>query len=116
MNKIMAAALLAALTFGATAGAKTKPAALPETQPGELGLYQSKGYNGGEYIVEKTSSELKLDWGVRSLAVHPGEHWMICLKPRFKEPCVEVKESLPDTSVIGLTGGLGSAKMIPATR
>jgi hypothetical protein len=79
-------------------------------------LYQQTKYNGDVFFVEKANSEIVVDWPIKSIAVHPGDKWAICLKPRYREPCVEVTESLPDTAVIGLKGGLGSAKLITAAK
>jgi hypothetical protein len=109
MNKLLFAAAIAVL-FATPAAAKEKAAL--RTMPGELTLYSYAGFNGDEYMIKKANSEIVLDWSVKSLSINPGDHWQLCLKPRYREPCIEVTESIPDTATINLTGGLASARLI----
>jgi hypothetical protein len=52
------------------------------------------------------------DWNIRSIAIHPGDKWQVCAKPHFAEPCITLTESLPDSSVVGINGQIGSARIV----
>jgi hypothetical protein len=114
MRKAIALAVLAVALAAPAAGKEKAAAKVMDVEPGSMTFYQQKNYNGDVFLVEKSNGSIVVDWPIRSIAIHPGDKWAICLKPRFREPCVELTESLPDTSVIGLSGGLGSAKLIAA--
>ena len=112
MHKLVIAAALAAALAAPAGGKEKKAAQVLDTEPGAMMLYQMGKYNGDGFLVERANESIVVDWPIKSIAVHPGDRWAICLKPRYREPCVEVTESIPDTAVIGLKGGLGSAKLI----
>jgi hypothetical protein len=86
----------------------------PRTVPGELILYQDTSYNGEEETLRSPRSTVRTDWNIRSIAIHPGERWQICVRPRFRDPCIVLDRSVPDASVIGVEGQIGSARLAPA--
>lgn len=110
MNKFAASALIASLVAGAPAFAMLKKGVTPNTIGGELNLYELKNFNGDDYMINSDRSLVKLDWNVGSIAVHPGDKWQVCAKPRFKEPCMVIDQSVADASVIGIEGGIGSVR------
>jgi hypothetical protein len=103
----MIAALLAAGSTGAGAVDVKSPA-----RPGELALYQQLNFNGDDYTIDRSNSSIRTDWDVRSIAIHPGDKWQICNKPRFQGDCITLTESLPDASKIGVMGQVPSAKRL----
>ena len=104
---VMAAAALAVLA--STPGAAKDPAKL-QTYPNELNIYRDKNYSGDDYLVRRANSELVLDWNIGSLGVNPGDSWEICAMTHYRN-CITISESIPDTSTIGLTGQIGSARL-----
>jgi hypothetical protein len=109
MNKIvMAAAALAVLA--STPGAAKDPAKL-QTYPNELNIYREKNYSGDDYLVRRANSEIVLDWNIGSFGVNPGDTWEICAMTHFRN-CITISESIPDASVIGVTGQIASAHLV----
>jgi hypothetical protein len=114
MNKFGAGALIAALAVAAPAAAKTADGKLNHYSPGKLILYELKDYNGAFYEIQANRTAVALDWNIHSIGINPGERWEVCAKPRFRQPCMVLTESLPDASTVGIFGGIGSARPVPA--
>lgn len=87
--------------------------AQPHSARGELILYQGVDYEGERSAVEAPSARVQTDWAIRSLAVHPGDRWLICARPRFRGACVVLDRSLQDAALIGFSGRIGSARLAP---
>ena len=110
MNRILIAATIAALT-AAPAFAKPKAQRAPANS-GTLILHQMVDYNGDYYTIDSDRTQVPVqDWNIHSISIHEGEKWEICAKPRFRE-CIQLTESLPDASVVGINGQVGSVRMI----
>src|SRR3954453_1044880 len=109
MRKIvMAAAALAML--GSTPAAAKEPAKL-QTYANELNFYRDKNYSGDDYLVRRANSEIVLDWNIGSFGVNPGDSWEICAMTHFPN-CITISQSVPDASVIGITGQIASAHLV----
>ena len=80
---------------------------------GELVLYKEANYNGEQHIVNEAASTVHTDWNIRSLSVHPGDRWQICARPRFHDPCIILTRNVPDATMIGIEGQIGSARPAP---
>ena len=80
---------------------------------GELVLYKEANYNGEQHIVNEAASTVHTDWNIRSLSVHPGDRWQICARPRFRDPCIILSRNVPDATMIGIEGQIGSARPAP---
>lgn len=111
-----AAAALLAMPLAAQQGGqnKTRQAGTPHTVHSELLLYRDTDYNGTSWTVEDPSSTVRTDWNIRSIAVHPGDRWQICARPRFRDPCIVLDRSVHDATMIGVEGQIGSARLAPA--
>ena len=124
MNKIMSTFALAMLAGmpalamqqpATKAGQAARPGGLPHTVAGELTLYEMTNYNGDSWVLESSSPTVHTDWNIRSIAIHPGESWQICARSRFRTPCIVLNRSVPDATMIGVEGQIGSARPAPAT-
>ena len=105
-------ALVAGWLAVAAAPAGAKPALDGGASPGQLILYQQTRFAGDYFTIDEPRLKVMTDWNIRSIAIHPGEKWQVCAKPRFAEPCITLDQSLPDSSVVGINGQIGSAKLI----
>jgi hypothetical protein len=103
----IAAALLASAGAAAAAGTPQSPA-----KAGELILYQEPNFNGDDYTIDRTNTNIHTDWDVRSIAIFAGDKWQICNKPRLQGDCITLTQSLPDATKIGVMGQVPSAKRI----
>jgi hypothetical protein len=111
MKKLAAAAALAVMIVAAPAFAKEK--VRPGAQPGELILYQQADFAGDYYTVDANRTTIQTDWNIRSIAIHQGEKWQICARPRFRD-CIELNQSITDASAIGVNGQIGSIRKVVA--
>jgi len=109
MRKILIVAVGAAL---ASASATAKHGQSSSAEPGQLILYEMNGFAGDYYVVDEPRLTMKTDWNIHSIAVHSGDKWQVCAKPRFGEPCLTLTDSVADSSVIGINGQIGSARLI----
>ena len=117
MNKMMvgfAFAGLAAMPALATADQGQSNVPTPRTVAGRLTLYEMKNYAGDTWEIDQPAGTVHTDWPIRSISVHPGDSWQICARPRFRD-CITLNRSLPDASLIGIEGQIGSARLAPAT-
>jgi hypothetical protein len=110
MKRFAAVAAMAAMTVAVPAVAKPKVRA--GAQPGELILYQQADFAGDYYTVDSNRSTLQTDWNIRSIAIHEGDKWQICAKPRFRD-CIDLTQSYTDASSIGVNGQIGSIRKAP---
>ncbi|MFL6857386.1 MAG: beta/gamma crystallin-related protein [Allosphingosinicella sp.] len=110
MKTIKAAALAAA--FATLAGPVAAKEGTGLSIAGQMILYEQKDFNGDTVEIDQPRTTLpRFDWNIRSIAIHAGEKWEVCAKPRFRD-CIVLDRSLPDASVVGITGGIGSARQI----
>jgi hypothetical protein len=111
MKKLAAAMILAATIVAAPASAKEKVRV--GAQPGELILYQQAGFAGDFYSVDTNRTTIQTEWNIRSIAIHEGDKWQICAKPRFRD-CIDLSQSITDASAIGVNGQIGSIRKVVA--
>jgi hypothetical protein len=110
----IAVAALGAIPVLAAPQAQTHKA--PRTVRGELLLFQDLNYHGVQWKVENPGTTVRPGWNIRSLAMHPGDRWQICARPRFREPCIILDRSVHDASLIGVEGQIGSARLARTER
>ena len=99
--KILTIAAIAAATLAVPASAMqaqtAAPArAAPEVVAGRMMIYNQPNYNGEDYEVDAAKRMFEWDYHPRSIAIHPGDRWQICARPRFAE-CIVLDRSIPDT-------------------
>ena len=117
----LAIALAAAATVAVQAAAmQTPPAAapaprgpVPQTTPNRLMIYNQTNYNGEEMEIDGPRRILRWDYHPRSIAIHPGDRWEICARPRFQE-CISLNRSVPDAEMIGIPPGRDIGSIRPA--
>jgi hypothetical protein len=108
-------ALIAAIVGIAAVPGAAKPHQTGNAQHGELILYENPDFTGDYYIIDEPRLTVRTDWNIRSIAIHDGDKWQVCAKPRLQEPCITLGQSLPDASVVGIRGQIGSAKLMAGT-
>lgn len=118
--KILTLAALAAAALAVPAAAMQNPAPAqrttgPVTVSGRLTFYDQTNYNGNDYAVDDAVSRFSWDQNIRSIAIHPGDRWQICARPRFAE-CIVLDRSVADAEMIGIPAGntIGSVRRAPA--
>jgi hypothetical protein len=118
--KNLTIAALAAATLALPASAMQTPTpaptrAAPDVIAGRMMIYNQINYNGEEYEVDAAKRMFEWDYHPRSIAIHPGDRWQICARPRFAE-CIVLDRSIPDTTLIGIPAGsdFGSVRPAPA--
>lgn len=117
MKKLSAAALLTAAVLSVPTAAGSKPAlAKGVARAGTLILYSETNFNGERLEFVKTRTQVPMEWNIKSVAVAPGESWEVCVKPRFKQPCMTLDASSADASEMGLTGMIGSLRPLKAAK
>jgi len=108
-----AAVPAAAMQTPAPAPAPSPPRqAGPQTDRGFLSFYDQVNYNGHEYEIEGQRRVFRWDYNIRAIAIHPGDRWQICARPRF-EGCIVLDRSVPDASLVGITASIGSVRPAP---
>ena len=118
MKKVFCAtalALLAGMPAIADPPATPHAVGVPHTQHTWLTVFRDVNYNGVEEVFETPRSTFHTDWPIRSIAVHPGDRWQVCGRPRFHEPCIILDRSVPDARLIGIDDQIGSARLAPET-
>jgi hypothetical protein len=101
--------VMSALLVAASAGAQPAPAQGP-AQAGEMILYEQTNYNGDSYTIDRDRPTVKTTWNIRSIAIHPGEKWQICARPRYQGDCIVLPRSVNDAKLIGVEGQIGSTR------
>ena len=110
MRMIVTGFMIAMLAAAPAVAKKEKRAG---AQPGELILYEMTDYNGDFYSIDQERSTVQTEWKIRSIAMHPGDRWEICARPRFRD-CITLSASIADASLIGVQDQIGSARKAPA--
>ena len=113
LSATILAASVAAPVLAMQAPAEERRAASPRTLRGELTLYQMTNYNGATWTVDSASRNVRTDWDIRSIAVHPGDRWEICARSSFRSPCIILDRSVADATLIGVDSQIGSARPAP---
>jgi len=80
---------------------------------GELILYKEPNFNGERAVIDNAMTTVRTQWNIRALTVFPGDRWQICARPRFREPCIILTRNVPDATMIGIEGQIGSARLAP---
>jgi len=117
MRRLMVAAgfvLATALVAAPGVAKKKKESVRAVAMPGEMVLYELRNFQGDRYSVTNDRTSLSTEWNIGSIAMVSGERWQICAKPRFRDPCMVVSQSIPDASTVGIHGQIGSARKAPA--
>jgi len=109
-TKVIALALAAAAAMPAAAAADQGG---PQTTPGRLTLFNQTSYNGEDMEIDGQRRVLRWDYHPRSIAIHSGDRWEICARPRFQE-CIVLDRSVPDAEAIGIPAGrdIGSIRPV----
>ena len=117
---MIAALAVATLAVPAAAMQAAAPAAAqngrqPQTERGYITFYDQTNYNGRDYDLDDATSRFRWDYHIRSIAIHPGDVWQICARPRF-EGCIVLNRSVPDATLVGIpeTANIGSVRPAPA--
>lgn len=84
----------------------------PQTDRGFLSFYDQVNYNGHEYEIEGPRRAFRWDYNIRAIAIHPGDRWQLCARPRF-EGCIVLDRSVPDATLVGITASIGSVRPAP---
>lgn len=87
----------------------------PQTEAGTITFYDQVNYNGHDWDVDSAARVFHWDYHIRSFAIHPGDRWQICARPRFAE-CIVLDRSIPDATMVGIPAGadIGSVRPAPA--
>lgn len=80
-------AVIAAAAMLPFAPASAEGTTKSKTEAGMLRLFKGQAFTGEMYDVDRARPSLQMDMKVGSIAVHPGEKWEVCDKPRFKGNC-----------------------------
>jgi len=113
-NIAIGLALIAAAAVPASADQGQRQERLPQTERGTITFYDQTNYNGREWDVEDANSRFRWVYNIRSIAVHPGDSWQICARPRYQE-CITLSRSVPDATMIGIEGQIGSVRPAAAS-
>src|SRR5689334_11486200 len=80
---------------------------------GELVLYGAPDFSGQSQRVTGAQASLSTPFAIRSLSIRPGDRWQICANRNFQAPCTTVNRPIADASIIGVTGQIGSIRLLP---
>lgn len=80
---------------------------------GELVLYAAPDFSGQSQRVTGQRASFTSPFTIRSLSIRPGDRWQICLNPDFRPPCTTVSRPIADASILGITGQVGSIRLLP---
>lgn len=111
---------MARLTILALAIACAAPAIAMQSTPragtevGKIMLYEAKNFTGRSYELDNERRSLRTGWNVHSVAIHAGDRWQLCNRPRFQEPCITLDRSVADLESLGAAGEIGSVRPAPA--
>ena len=117
--KNLTIAALSAVTLAVPASAMQgqtsgQGARQPQTERGTISFYDQVNYNGRNWDVDDATSRFHWDYHIRSIAIHPGDKWQICARPRF-EGCIVLDRSVSDATLVGIpeTANIGSVRPAP---
>lgn len=111
-NLAILSALAIAAAMPAQAQAPAAPARQPQVDSGRIIFYNQTNYNGEDWEIDSATPRFHWDYNIRSFAIHPGERWQICARPRFQE-CIVLDRSIPDATLVGITASIGSVRPAP---
>ena len=80
---------------------------------GELVLYGAMDFSGQSQRVTGARTTFSAPFTIRSLSIRPGDRWQICLNPDFRPPCTTVTRPITDASILGISGPVGSIRILP---
>jgi hypothetical protein len=109
----LALASLAATPLLAQAPRVRAPAPGAHDVEGEIVLYGAANFSGPSQRVTGSQASLTTPFAIRSLSIRPGDRWQICANRDFQPPCTTLTRPIADAAVIGVTGQLGSIRLIP---
>lgn len=115
MKKLIFALAIAGL---ATSPALAQRRAVPpppgaHDEAGVLILYGAANFSGQSQRVTGEQASLGTPFAIRSLSIKPGDRWQICANRNFQAPCTTVTRPLGDASILGITGQIGSVRLLP---
>jgi uncharacterized protein (DUF2237 family) len=117
MKKLIFALALAGLATSPLAAQPRNraPAPLPGAHDtaGELVLYGTANFAGQSQTIRGDSPSVSTPFGIHSISIKPGERWQICAGRNYQAPCTTVQRPIADAAVIGVTGQVGSIRLIP---
>jgi len=115
MRKAMILLAASALAAPAAALQTAAPAQVrqPQTEAGTITFYDQTNYNGHDWDIDSATRIFRWDYHIRSFAIHPGDRWQICARPRFSE-CIVLDRSIPDTTLVGIPVGADIGSVRPA--
>jgi hypothetical protein len=108
--KYLAIIAAAAMLSVAPASAEGTAATKSKTEAGMLRLFKGQAFTGEMYDVDRARPSLQMDMKVGSIAVHPGEKWEVCDKPRFKGNCNILEADMANMGAVTI----GSARPVKA--
>jgi uncharacterized protein (DUF2237 family) len=115
MKKLVLTLALAGL---ATSPALAQRRAVPpppggHDEAGVLILYGTANFSGQSQRITGAQASLSTPFAIRSLSIHPGDRWQICANRNFQGPCTTVTRPIQDATIIGVTGQVGSIRLVP---
>jgi hypothetical protein len=115
MKKIMILLAISAVAGVPAVQAQTQPRLVPQTEHGKISFYDQTNYNGRENEIDSATPRFHWDYHIRSFAIHPGDRWQICARPRY-DACIMLDRSIPDATMVGIpeSANIGSVRPAPA--
>lgn len=89
------------------------PPAGAHEQEGVLILYGATDFSGQSQRVTGAQGSFSAPFTIRSLSIRPGDRWQICTNANFRAPCTTVTRPIADASILGITGQVGSIRLLP---
>ena len=80
---------------------------------GELVLYGATEFSGQSQRVRGEQASVSTPFAIRSLSIRPGDRWQLCVNPGFRPPCTNVTRPIADATILGITGQVGSIRLLP---
>jgi hypothetical protein len=80
---------------------------------GVLILYGAMDFSGQSQRVTGEQARFSSPFAIRSLSIRPGDRWQICVNPGFRPPCTNLTRPIADASILGITGQVGSIRLLP---
>ena len=80
---------------------------------GVLILHSAMDFGGQTQRVTGTQASFSAPFTIRSLSIRPGDRWQICVNANFRAPCTTVTRPIGDASILGITGQVGSIRLLP---
>jgi hypothetical protein len=80
---------------------------------GELVLFSETNFGGQSQTVSRDSPTVSTPFAIRSLSIKPGDRWQVCANRNYQAPCTTVTRPIADAGIIGVTGQVGSIRLLP---